>query len=160
MLHYDFEQSLGYWVCSTAHVLRKSLDTKLAQDGITFRQWEVLALISIHGEQTQRELGDRMGIEAPTLAGILDRMERDGVLERVPCSEDRRCKRIRATDKAEMLWERGVECARETREQAAAGLTEDELALFKQLCSKIRRNLTRPAEAAVAAVVGSEAQRS
>jgi DNA-binding MarR family transcriptional regulator len=160
MLTYDFEQSLGYWVCSTAHALRKSLDAKLAQDGITFRQWEVLAMISIHGEQTQRELGDRMGIEAPTLAGILDRMERDGVLERVPCSEDRRCKRIRATDKAEMLWERGVECAHETREQAAAGLSEEELAQFKELCSKIRHNLNGDKEVSIAAAICGEAPSS
>lgn len=160
MLTYDFEQSLGYWVCSTSHAIRKSLDAKLVQDGITFRQWEVLAMISMHGEQTQRQLGDRMGIEAPTLAGILDRMERDGILERVPCSEDRRCKRIRATDKAEVLWERGVQCARETREQAAVGLTEEELVLFKELCGKIRHNLNGDKEALVATGGCSETTNS
>ena len=156
MLSYDFEQSLGYWVCSTAHALRKSLDAKLSQDGITFRQWEVLALISMHGEQTQRELGERMGIEAPTLAGILDRMERDGVVEPVPCPDERRCKRIRATDRAEALWERGVQCAHETREQAAMGLTDDELAQFKELCGKIRRNLSSEKDVSVAASICAE----
>ncbi len=141
MLQYDFEQSLGYWVCSTAHALRKSLDAKLAQEGITFRQWVVLAMVALHGEQQQGQLAERMGIEPPTLAGILERMERDGLLERYPCCDDRRRKWIRTTEKAEELWERSVECAREVRTQASQGISEEELAQFKSLCSKIRGNL-------------------
>lgn len=156
MLNYDFEQSLGYWVCSTAHVMRKALDAELVKEGITFRQFEVLALISIHGEQTQSQLGDRMGLEAPTLAGILNRMERDGLLERVPCPKDRRRNWVRPTEKAESFWERGVACARKVREQAASGLTEDELALFKDLCRRIRSNVNGDREGTVPAGLCSE----
>ncbi len=154
MLQYDFEQSLGYWVCSTAHALRKSLDARLAREGITFRQWEVLALISLYGEQPQGSLVERMGIEAPTLAGILERMERDGWLERYPCCDDRRKKWIRATPKAEELWERSVECAKEVREQAAQGISEEELEQYKALCAKIRGNLNGTPESAAAAICG------
>ena len=88
MLHYDFEDSLGYWVCITSHALRRALNAELTREGISFRQWEVLAWIALEGELSQAQLAERLGIEAPTLVGILDRMERDGWLERVPCVED------------------------------------------------------------------------
>lgn len=141
MLDYDFEESVGYWVCTTAHALRRALDVKLAKEGITFRQWEVLAWLAVQGDQSQGELADRIGIEAPTLVGILDRMERDGWLDRYPCSQDRRKKRIRVTDKAQSVWDRMVECARQVREQAIEGTSAEELVLFKNLCGRIRGNL-------------------
>ena len=56
MLEYDFEKSIGYWVASTAHALRRALDVELSRECITFRQWEVLAWIAAEGEQSQVEL--------------------------------------------------------------------------------------------------------
>jgi MarR family transcriptional regulator for hemolysin len=145
VLQYDFENSLGYWICSTSHAMRRALNAELAREGITFRQWEVLAWIALQGEMSQAELADCLGIEAPTLVGILDRMERDGWLDRYSCPNDRRKKRIRATEKAETVWAQMVECARKVREQARQGLSAEELDLFKSLCERIRTNLEQPA---------------
>jgi DNA-binding MarR family transcriptional regulator len=141
VLRFDFEESLGYWICSTSHSLRRALNAELAREGITFRQWEVLAWIAMEGELSQAELADRLGIEAPTLVGILDRMERDGWLDRYACPNDRRRKRIRATEKAETLWARMVECAHAVRARAKEGLSADELEQLKAICERIRLNL-------------------
>lgn len=141
MLHYDFENSLGYWVCITSHAIRRALNAELTREGISFRQWEVLAWIALEGELSQARLADRLGIEAPTLVGILDRMERDGWLDRVPCPQDRRKKRIRASEKAEKAWQRMVDCAHAVRARAVQGITPEELANFKALCTQIRENL-------------------
>jgi len=140
-LQYDFDESVGYWVCMTSHAIRRALDAELAREGITFRQWEVLAWIAMEGEQSQVELAERLGVEAPTLAGILARMERDGWLLRFACPVDRRRKRIRATEKAESLWLRMVDCCRSVRARATQGVSADELAALKQTCEKIRLNL-------------------
>src|SRR6187399_1208695 len=127
VLQYEFEESMGYWICSTSHAFRRALNTELEKEGITFRQWEVLAWIAFEGELSQVELADRLGIEAPTLVGILDRMERDGWLDRYCCPNDRRRKRIRATDKAESVWARMADCARKVRSIAKGGLSQEEL---------------------------------
>ena len=141
MLQYDFEESVGCWVTMTAHELRRALDTELSKEKITFRQWEVLAWIALEGEPSQVELAERIGIEAPTLAGILARMERDGWLERFACPSDRRKKRIRTTLKAETVWNRMVECCHRVRERATRGFSPEELETFKQSCNRIRENL-------------------
>lgn len=146
MLQYEFEESLGYWICSTSHAFRRALNTELEKEGITFRQWEVLAWIAFEGGLSQVELAERLGIEAPTLVGILDRMERDGWLDRYSCPNDRRRKRIRATEKAESVWAKMVDCARRVRAIARAGLSEEELDSLKSICERIRVNLERPVE--------------
>lgn len=152
MLQFDFEESLGYWICSTSHSLRRALNAELAREGITFRQWEVLAWIAMEGELSQAELAERLGIEAPTLVGILDRMERDGWLDRYACPNDRRRKRIRATEKAETLWARMVDCAHKVRARAKEGLSNDELEQLKAICERIRVNLESPEIQAVAPI--------
>jgi MarR family transcriptional regulator for hemolysin len=138
---FDFDQSVGCWVAQTSHALRRALNDELAQDGITFRQWEVLAWSTSPDELSQADLAERMGIEAPALAGILARMERDGWLERSNCPQDRRKKRFRPSAKAEAVWNRTVECCRRVRMRATEGLSPEELAAFKRTCDQIRHNL-------------------
>ncbi|MSR58046.1 MAG: MarR family transcriptional regulator [Planctomycetaceae bacterium] len=148
MLQFDFEESLGYWVCSTAQACRRALNTELEKQGITFRQWEVLAWIALEGEMSQVELAECLGIEAPTLVGILDRMERDGWLDRYCCEKDRRKKRIRATPKADTVWVKMVDCAHRVRAQAREGMTQEELDLLKSFCERIKANLSDPTKVA------------
>ena len=141
MLKHDLEESVGCWVAQTAHAMRRALDAELAREEITFRQWEVLATVAYHGEQSQAELADHLRIEAPTLAGILARMERDGWLERYACPHDRRKKRIRITPRAETVWNRMLECCRRVRSRATEGVSDEELAQFRSVCDRIRENL-------------------
>jgi MarR family transcriptional regulator for hemolysin len=141
MLDYDFEESVGYWVTMTSHAIRRAIDLELAKENITFRQFEVLAWIALEGEQSQVELAERLGIEAPTLAGILSRMERDGWLERYGCPEDRRRKRIRVTPKAEAVWVRMADCCWRVRAKATEGITPEELENFKRICQQLRANV-------------------
>jgi MarR family transcriptional regulator for hemolysin len=148
VLQFDFDESLGYWVCSTSHAFRRALNAELTKEGITYRQWEVLARIALQGELSQTELADCLGIEAPTLVGILDRMERDGWLDRYNCPNDRRKKRIRATEKADAVWARMIDCAHRVRTQAREGLSQEDLDQLRSICARIRANLEEPVPAA------------
>lgn len=141
MLEHDLEESVGCWIALTAHTMRRALDAELAREEITFRQWEVLATVALRGEQSQAALAEHLGIEAPTLAGILTRMERDGWLQRYSCPEDRRKKLIRITPRSETVWNRMLECCRRVRQRATQGLSGEDLVQFKSVCDRIRENL-------------------
>ena len=141
MLEYDWENSVGYWVCMTSVAMRRALTSELSAQNITLRQWEVLVCIVLEGELSQADVADRLGIEAPTLVGILDRMERDGWIERVGCPDDRRRKRIRTTETSALVWNRMAECAHRVREKATRGFHPEELQQLKSLCERLRNNL-------------------
>jgi DNA-binding MarR family transcriptional regulator len=139
---FDFEQSVGCWIAQTSHAMRRALDYELSREGITFRQWEVLAWSASTEALSQAELAERMGIEAPTLAGILARMERDGWLDRSCCLKDRRKKRFRPSAKAEEFWSRMLHCCHTVRGRATVGLSPSDLATLKRVCETIRSNLS------------------
>lgn len=147
MLEYDYENSVGYWLSTTTHAIRRALEAELARERVTWRQWEVFTWLSLEGELTQAELAERMCVEAPTLTGILCRMEREGWLERRPCPDDRRCKRISPTPRAEEVWRRISDCGHRVRQRAIQGIDEESLAALRTLCAQIRGNLGQsPAE--------------
>lgn len=150
MLQYDFENSIGYWVCLAQQAHQRALNEELAPHGITFRQAQVLGCLVISPELTQTELANRLCIEPPTLVGILDRMERDGWIERHSCPDDRRKKLIRATEAAEPVWAKIAVCGLAVRARATAGMSERQVATLKKLLAKIRKNLMAPALAEVA----------
>lgn len=141
MLQYDFEDSVGYWIFATAHEMQRRMNEELSAHGITLRQWEVLVWLSFSGENSQSELAQRMHIEAPTLVGVLDRMERDGWIQRVPDEHDRRKKMIRPTEQVESVWARMVECAKRVRREATAGLLGEDLSKVRDVLAAMRRNL-------------------
>lgn len=162
MLDFDFENSIGYWVFATAQALAAAMNDELSAHGITSRQWEVLACISHAGALSQSELADRMHIEAPTLVGVLDRMERDGWIQRVTDGQDRRRKLIRPTERAEEQWGRMVACALAVRARALQGLSEDDMRVVREtlrsMCENIGATLAAPVLSSepIAATPGTE----
>lgn len=138
---YDFEESVGYWVVMTAHLFRRALNEELAEHGITYRQWQVLAWLALEGCLSQAELAERMDIEPATLVSVLGRMQRDGWIRRDGCPSDRRKRLVRPTAKAEPLWEQGIECARRVRERAVQGFTRKEVRVVKRLLGGMHENL-------------------
>ena len=143
MRPFDFENSVGFWICTTAHMFRKRLDERLARHGVTGRQWEVLAVLAMHGEMPQKQLAEKLGIEAPALNGLVSRMERDGWLLRTPDARDKRRVLIRPAERAEEVWSASVDYFRELRSVVTEGLGEDELAELKRICDLLQENLQR-----------------
>ncbi|MGY8769726.1 MAG: MarR family winged helix-turn-helix transcriptional regulator [Pirellulales bacterium] len=141
MLRYDFEESVGYWIFSTAHIMSRAMNEELATVGITYRQWEVLCWLSYVGEITQSQLAEQMRVEAPTLVGVIDRMERDGWISRETDPNDRRKKILRATEKVQPDWEKMVECARRVRAKALEGIPQDQVEIVKNALGRMRENL-------------------
>ena len=146
MLEYDFEKSVGFWVCQASHALQRAFNEELAPQGVTYRQAQVLGCLALEGQLSQTDLAERMGIEPPTLVGILDRMERDGWIRRDGDKTDRRRKLIQATPAAKPVWSKIVGVAKRVRARASRGMTAAQLAQLKKLLNQIQANLAEAAE--------------
>lgn len=140
-LQYDFENSIGYWIILTGHALERALNHELAPQGITHRQWQVLAWLALDSELCQTDLAERMRIEPPTLVRVLDRMEQAGWIERRDDPTDRRKKLIAPTAKAIPIWTRAADCARQVRARASQGMAEDEMTQLRDALQRIQQNL-------------------
>lgn len=139
---YDFENSVGCWLHLASLDYQRAINEELEPQGITYRQCQVLGCVALEGPLSQADLAERMGIEPPTLVGILDRMERDGWILREACAEDRRRKIVHATKAAEPIWSRIIASAKRVRNRATRGLTAKQLTQLKDLLDAVRANLT------------------
>ena len=78
---------------------RKMLDERLKDLGVTQARWSTMVYLEKGGEGlTQRELASLMAIENPTLVRLLDSLEQQNLIERRPCPNDRRARRLHLTN--------------------------------------------------------------
>ena len=93
---------------------------------LTGPQLTVLKMLEGVGDLSLSELSDRIRAQNSTVTGIIDRMEREGLVVRARSTEDRRVVRIRLTEKgARIAREIAVE-PMEIFRTALAGLTAAE----------------------------------
>ena len=139
---YDFEQSVGYWLTQATQLYHRVLSERLAPQGVTYRQMQVIGWLKLCGDLCQIELARKMLIEPPTLVRILDRMEEAGWLQRSGDPADRRRRILRLTPAAEPVWELIADAGRQLRQQAVRGLNEQEAEQILSLLRRISMNLS------------------
>lgn len=71
----------------------------LGDDNVTLRQFAVLAAVSEKAGRTQTELVRITGIDRSTLADMMDRLEKKGLVAREKSDTDKRAKIVRLTGK-------------------------------------------------------------
>lgn len=138
---YDVAQDIGYALTQTARASRQALNAELAPYGVTIRQSQVLGWLRTKGNLSQCQLARLLRIEPATLAGILERMDRDGLILRIADRSDRRRKLIRLNHCAEELGETVVECSARVCARAEQGLSPHEIEALRELLKRILENL-------------------
>jgi MarR family transcriptional regulator for hemolysin len=138
----SINEGLGFVVHDVARMMRWQFDRRASNLKLTRSQWSVLAhLLRSDGIQ-QKELAEQMDITAITLTGLLDRMEREGWVERRADPGDRRAKRVYLTEKVAPVTKELRSLAREVRKSALQGLSEAEQQQLMSLLIKVRSNLS------------------
>ncbi|MDR4512968.1 MAG: MarR family transcriptional regulator [Nitrososphaeraceae archaeon] len=139
---YNFDNSIAYKVYRTSRAFQKAFDQELRdQLGLTLSQWRVLnVLVSFNGI-TQKEIADRLELEAPSLIPILDKLQNLELVERRSDPKDRRINRIYLTKRAEKLYETMYECGLSIIKSATKGINQDQLNSVSKYLDIIINNL-------------------
>lgn len=135
------ERSLGYAARVTHRVFSKALQKRIAKHGVPIGQWHFLRVLWIRDGQTQKDLSDQLGIMGPTAVVALRAMEKNGLIKRVRNDEDRRKVNIYLTDKGRSLKDVLTPYVDEINEIASADISEEDLAIYRRVCSKLQSNL-------------------
>lgn len=124
----------------TARVWRTKLDQRLKPLGLSMGKWRTLAHLAHGGDKlTQSEIAARIGIEEPTLAGILDRLQQDGWIKRKNHAEDRRCKTVHLQRRSAAVLDRIFSTAQELRHELIADIPREDLETCVQVLAQIRQ---------------------
>jgi DNA-binding MarR family transcriptional regulator len=135
------QSSLGYQVNHLARLLALALRRRIEALGVVPGQFAQLLALYEQDGLTQSELSRRVRIEQPTMAVTLKRMERDGLVERVPDPSDGRRALVMLTAHARRLEPDLTAAAREVNAVALDGLTPAEADGFMRTLDRLIANL-------------------
>lgn len=119
------------------------VDTPLRQLGFAYGQLPVLVTLKKAGALSQAELARTAQVEQSSMAQLLSRMERDGLVKRVPDPADGRSRLISLTPHATKQMPNGKRVMDEVCETALSGFTSEERTQLLALLLRIDANLER-----------------
>lgn len=148
MFTIDPEANVGFLLHDVSRLMRASFDGRAQALGLTRAQWRVLVHLGPRQGLNQKSLSEILELDVVTLGRHIDRLERDGWLERRPDPNDRRAWLIFLSEAARPTLERMQNLAVETQAEALAGLSDKERARFVEMLIRVKRTMTDNAEAA------------
>ena len=128
-----------------SRLVARAFTNRLGPKGIGYGQLPVLLCLWDEDGITQKTLSERIRIEAPTMVRTLDRMERDGLVERVRSKTDRRRIHINLSAKARRLKSVLSRLSGEVDRVALAGLNRSGKKTLSMLLDRLVLNLERDA---------------
>jgi MarR family transcriptional regulator for hemolysin len=135
----EISESFGMLVGETARLWRYALDQRLQPLGLTQAKWLVLLHLSRENGLIQKNLAIRVGVEAPTLVVMLDRMAEDGWITRRESSDDRRSKTVHLTTKAQEVLKQIRATATQLRRELLAGIAPKDIERCTDILAQIKR---------------------
>jgi DNA-binding MarR family transcriptional regulator len=135
--------SIGYLTRYAHRAFVKALAGELEPHGILSAQWSVLRILWDIEGLTQVELAERMRVEKASLTGVLEGMERRGLILRARNEEDRRKINITLTAQGRRLKPQLSPHAAKINRKATRGMTEIEKSQLRGLLAKLIQNLER-----------------
>jgi len=116
--------ALGRLVYEIARIWRARIDNSLQGYGLSRAKWDLIMALENRDDEglSQRELARLCGVEPPSIASLLERMEKEGWVVRRICSDDRRSKRTLLTEKARAIRVEIREISRQVEREVFANL--------------------------------------
>jgi len=138
-------------VVRTFGLLERVMQPYFARFGITGSQWGVLRVL--HRAQAEgltglrlTDLSERLIIRPPSVTGVVDRLERLGLVVRQSVPGDLRVKRVTLTPKARQLLDRVLGRHEAQIDAVLGGLSADEHEELYRLLAKLNHHLEHMAD--------------
>ena len=139
----------GHLINRAARLMNRLGEERFHPLGLAMAQLPVLYMLKDGASLTQKELASRAQIEQPTMAQLLVRMERDGLIRRTDNPGDKRSSFISLTPLALKKIPIARDLLTEGNERALQGFTEREVATLSRLLLRVVKNLDPEAAAQI-----------
>jgi DNA-binding MarR family transcriptional regulator len=116
---------------------------ELDETGLTPIQWAALMSTSQRPGLDQSTLSREIYIDTSTIAGVVDRLEARGLMQRRLSPDDRRLRLLYLTDEGEALLKQASAAVHDIQKWLVLPLTVEERAVFTQLMLKVLHRLEK-----------------
>lgn len=136
--HEDISPAHLQPVMTTGHLIEGRLDNALRSHGLTLAKLGVLRELALANEPlTLGQLAERISCVKSNITQLVDRMEKSGLVKRVPDTIDRRCMRAALTDEGRRRYKLGVAEELQIEQEILENLTEQEQEQLARLLGRL-----------------------
>lgn len=137
----DDDEYIGYVLSDVARLIRTVFDRRVRDIGLTRAQWLVLTRLYRRPGASQTELADMLEIDRASAGRMIDRMQKNGWVERRADNGDRRINRLHLTADARRAHKDMWAIAEATVDDALAPLSPSERDQFTRLAARVKGQL-------------------
>lgn len=127
----ELTQCINYLLTTAQHSVFQYLNGKLSEYDVTPSQYGVLSCLWQREFATPKQISEILCLETSTISGVLDRMQKKGLIDRVINRDDRREVRVVPTEKGKALEEPISKIIDEVNEEVLKCFKDEEVALLK-----------------------------
>lgn len=138
---FDLDDCIAFITNKSAKKLADEFNRRLQEYGTTRVQWIALFYIGKVGEISQKELSDYMDIKESSMVRLIDRMEKEELVERRKEVEDRRITKIILTNKGKFLREELMPIGQAFQDDVLQGISKEYLEIFKDVLQRMTDNI-------------------
>lgn len=134
----------GRWINQLSHQIKRRMDARLANMGITGVQGRILHYITDHCRENhvfQKDIEEAFRLRRSTATGILQLLEKNELIRREPVPYDARLKSLIPTDKTGAIQEEMRACIRETEVMLIQNIDSEDLLIFQKVIRQMADNL-------------------
>ncbi len=143
MASFDIPDCIYYLISRASLVITSALKKGFTEEGVPqVRPAYLAALLSLWEEDGLKvvELARKAGLETSTMTGLLDRMERDGLVLRSADPTDRRVQRILLTDEGRQAEPAVLQVMETVMAQVMRDIPEKDQARTKTVLRRVLAN--------------------
>ena len=135
--------NMGMLINSAQRAMTKRFVQNATESGldISLDQWMVLGPIWQLESASQKELGEMCLKDKTNITRIIDALEEKNLVVRVEDQIDNRIKRVVLTNAGKQLFYDVLPIMEKTREEVRGEIPEEQIEIFKNVLSKIIKNL-------------------
>lgn len=132
-----FEEYMPFATAKAAKIMNDAFNNVVLKYGLTRSQCIAMYYINSAGSTNQKDLAKQMNIRESTMTGLLDRMERDGLIERKPDKEDMRRKSISLSKKGVEELDNISHVSEEFIKEATDKIDDESIGIFNKVLDKM-----------------------
>ena len=127
-------------VMRVQQILLSAVDGALRPHGLTFARYEALVLLTFSrtGRLPMRVMGERLQLHPTSVTNIVDRLQADGLVRRIPHPTDRRATLVEITDTGSDLLEKATKSVTAI-DFGLTGLSPEQETQLTELLGKVRK---------------------
>ncbi|MBS5787865.1 MAG: MarR family transcriptional regulator [Clostridioides difficile] len=143
-MKFNLSECIGFITNTTMKFVSEDFNRRLEAKGSTRIQWIALYFLNEENKSiSQKELASLMNIKDSSVARLVDRMERDGLIKRVENPKDKRVKFLELTNNGRNKIEALLPEGKYFSDLLLEGITNEELLTFYKVLDKMSINIKK-----------------